>query len=139
MGILQKGIDYIKDTLAADALLTFFMAVLPADTRVDVSYLKTAIIGGIMAGVGIGMVLRTEITTGGTDLLAGLIVERSRYLSVVVIMNIIDALIIIAGAFTFGIRVTMYAILAIVITTFIAEFIIRWHMKVKSFGDVSED
>lgn len=40
------------------------MAVLPADTRVDVSYLKTAIIGGIMAGVGIGMVLRTEITTG---------------------------------------------------------------------------
>lgn len=41
-----------------------FMAVLPADTRVDVSYLKTAIIGGIMAGVGIGMVLRTEITTG---------------------------------------------------------------------------
>lgn len=27
----------------------------------------------------------------------------------------------------------------IVITTFIAEFIIRWHMKVKSFGDVSED
>ena len=63
----KKGIDYIKDTLAADALLTFFMAVLPADTRVDVSYLKTAIIGGIMAGVGIGMVLRTEITTGGTD------------------------------------------------------------------------
>ena len=135
----KKGIDYIKDTLAADALLTFFMAVLPADTRVEVSYLKTAIIGGIMAGVGIGMVLRTEITTGGTDLLAGLIVERSRYLSVVVIMNIIDALIIIAGAFAFGIRVTMYAILAIVITTFIAEFIIRWHMKVKSFGDVSED
>lgn len=135
----KKGIDYIKDTLAADALLTFFMAVLPADTRVDVSYLKTAIIGGIMAGVGIGMVLGTEITTGGTDLLAGLIVERSRYLSVVVIMNIIDALIIIAGAFAFGIRVTMYAILAIVITTFIAEFIIRWHMKVKSFGDVSED
>lgn len=88
----KKGIDYIKDTLAADALLTFFMAVLPADTRVDVSYLKTAIIGGIMA-----------------------------------------------GAFVFGIRVTMYAILAIVITTFIAEFIIRWHMKVKSFGDVSED
>ena len=99
-----KSINYIKDTLAADALLTFFMAVLPADTRVDVSYLKTAIIGGIMAGVGIGMVLRTEITTGGTDLLAGLIVERSRYLSVVVIMNIIDALIIIAGAFAFGIR-----------------------------------
>ena len=33
----------------------------------------------------------------------------------------------------------MYAILAIVITTFIAEFIIRWHMKAKSFGDVSED
>lgn len=61
----KKGIDYIKDTLAADVLLTFFMAVLPADTRVDVSYLKTAIIGGIMAGVGIGMVLRTEITTGG--------------------------------------------------------------------------
>ena len=138
MGILQKGIDYIKDTLAADALLTIFMAVLPADTRVDASYLKTAMVG-IMAGVGIGMVLRTEITTGGTDLLAGLIVERSRYLSVVVIMNIIDALIIIAGAFAFGIRVTMYAILAIVITTFIAEFIIRWHMKVKSFGDVSED
>ena len=54
-------------------------------------------------------------------------------------MNIIDALIIIAGAFTFGIRVTMYAILAIVITTFIAEFIIRWHMKVKSLGDVSEE
>ena len=48
-----------------------FMAVLPADTRVDVSYLKTAIIGGIMAGVGIGMVLRTEITTGGNGSAGG--------------------------------------------------------------------
>lgn len=67
----KKGIDYIKDTLAADALLTFFMAVLPADTRVDVSYLKTAIIGGIMAGVGIGMVLMTEITTGGNGSAGG--------------------------------------------------------------------
>lgn len=40
-------------------------------------------------------------------------------------MNVIDGMIIIAGVFLFGIKVTIWAVFAVIITTFAARFIIK--------------
>lgn len=45
--------------------------------------------------------------------------------SIVTIMNVIDGMIIIAGVFLFGIKVTIWAVFAVIITTFAARFIIK--------------
>lgn len=121
----ERGKAFLKDTLLADALLTVFMAVLP---KTDISgsvYAWTALIGGLCAGTGIGMVLRAESTTGGTDMLASILYYRYGKWSIVTIMNVIDGMIIIAGVFLFGIKVTIWAVFAVIITTFAARFIIK--------------
>ena len=88
-------------------------------------YAWAALIGGLCAGTGIGMVLRAESTTGGTDMLASILYYRYGKWSIVTIMNVIDGMIIIAGVFLFGIKVTIWAVFAVIITTFAARFIIK--------------
>lgn len=123
----RMGKTFVKDTLIADVLLTTYMAVLPvsdiAGTENMADYAWAAIIGGICAGTGIGMVLKAESTTGGTDMLASVIYHRYNKWSVVMIMNVIDTLIIVAGVFISGICISLWAVLAVVVTAMSARFI----------------
>lgn len=123
----RMGKTFVKDTLIADVLLTAYMAVLPvsdiAGTENMADYAWAAIIGGICAGTGIGMVLKAESTTGGTDMLASVIYHRYNKWSVVLIMNVIDTLIIVAGVFISGICISLWAVLAVVVTAMSARFI----------------
>lgn len=120
----ERGIYFLKDTLAADVLLTFFMALLPSSDITGDGYALAALIGGLCAGLGVGMVLKAESTTGGTDMLASILYYRYGKWSIVTIMNVIDAAIIIAGVFLFGVRVSLWAVFAVIITTIAAKFII---------------
>ena len=120
----ERGIYFLKDTLAADVLLTFFMALLPSSDITGDGYALAALIGGLCAGLGVGMVLKAESTTGGTDMLASILYYRYGKWSIVTIMNVIDAAIIIAGVFLFGVRVSLWAVFAVIITTIAAKLIL---------------
>lgn len=59
--------------------------------------LVSAVIGGMLVGVGIGLMLREETSTGGTDLLAQFIARWTNW-NVGMIIFVIDACIISAGS-----------------------------------------
>ncbi|MDF9296734.1 YitT family protein [Geobacillus stearothermophilus] len=59
--------------------------------------LWSAMIGGILVGAGIGLMLREETSTGGTDLLAQFIARLTNW-NVGVVIFVIDACIISAGS-----------------------------------------
>ncbi|MFC0296675.1 YitT family protein [Geobacillus jurassicus] len=59
--------------------------------------LPSAVIGGMLVGAGIGLMLREETSTGGTDLLAQFIARLTNW-NVGVVIFIIDACIISAGS-----------------------------------------
>lgn len=123
-GYLSKGKAFLRDTIVADACLTVFMAFLPLINVEGRYYAIAAVIGGLFAGIGVGMVFSADSTTGGTDMLASILYHKIGKLSVVGIMNIIDALIIISGMFLFGLNVSIWALLAVAITTLSAKFVI---------------
>ncbi|HJV16901.1 MAG TPA: YitT family protein, partial [Bacillales bacterium] len=66
------------------------------DGKIQLGILPSTIIGGLVVGIGIGLMLRYETSTGGTDLLAQLITKLTS-INVGIIIFIIDALVVIGG------------------------------------------
>lgn len=81
----------------------------------EVSMLLSAIFGGVMAGIGIGIVMMSGANTGGTDIVAQILAKYTP-ISLGRALTLVDALVIISSAFIFGIESAMYAIITVYIT-----------------------
>lgn len=125
VAILLKGGRFLWKSLFGTLFLSIWLYVLPIFVLIEGDIVLTAIFGGLLGGAGIGLVLRTGATTGGVDLLATLIHDHFRHFAVVQIMLVIDAVIIISGAYIFGMNRALYAVLAVYITTRVSDFIIE--------------
>ena len=88
--------------------------------------LLASIFGGAIAGIGVGLVLRSIATTGGTSL-ASVILKRLflRHLSVPKIMFGLDTVIILLGFVMFGPIPVMYAIISIFVCTRVTDVILE--------------
>lgn len=73
-----------------------------------------AVVGGLLIGLGFGILLRYDITTGGMDLLAKLFASRL-HLNVGILILLMDALVIILGSIFFNVD-TMYLSIATITT-----------------------
>ena len=72
LAIRMKGMTFAKKALIGDGSLTLWLAVLPG-WALSEDLLLSAVYGGCLMGVGIGMVFLGGGTTGGTDMLSALI------------------------------------------------------------------
>ncbi|WP_370873481.1 YitT family protein [Peribacillus cavernae] len=76
--------------------------------------LVSAILGGIIIGLGVGLMLRYETSTGGTDLLAQIISSKTA-INVGILILVIDGSIILSGIGIVGVRAFFYSSLTIMI------------------------
>lgn len=120
-----KGKRFIWRTLFGTLLLSAWLYVLPMIDLPQGDFILAAVFGGVIGGAGMGMVLLAKATTGGTDMVATLIQHKLRHYSIVQIMQVLDGLIVLAGMFTFGIHVAMYAIVAIFITSKVSDALLE--------------
>lgn len=120
-GYFAKGAQFIRRTVCATFLLSFWLAVLPHWDIAQGDYVLAAIYGGAITGVGIGLVLIARATTGGTDMVATLLQRYLRRYSVVQIMLFLDGIIVLSGMAFFGIQMGLYAVLAIFITSEVSD------------------
>jgi uncharacterized membrane-anchored protein YitT (DUF2179 family) len=74
--------------------------------------LPSTVLGGILVGFGIGLMLRYEMSTGGTDLLAQLLTKFTS-VNVGIIIFLIDGLIITCGIQVVGLERFFYSLLTI--------------------------
>ena len=117
-----KGKKFVGRTGFAASMLSVWLYFLPEIDLSQQDPMLAAIFGGVLSGAGIGFVLLAKSTTGGTDLLAGLLQHKIfRPYSVVQILQGIDGLIVIAGLYMFGIRIGFYAVIAIFVTSKISD------------------
>lgn len=120
-----KGTKFIGKSFFGAVMLSVWLAIMPQMNFAGDDMLLSAIFGGVFSGAGMGLVFRTGTTTGGTDLVSALIQLKVRHISIVQILQIIDALVIVLGMFVFGIQPTMYAIIAIVVTSNISDMVLE--------------
>ena len=83
------------------------------------------IFGGSIIGLGVGIVLKTGGTTGGTDMLATIIKFKHNSFPIAKLILGIDGIIILCGMLVFGSTKAMYAIIAV----FISSKMITWVLE----------
>ncbi|WP_122641907.1 YitT family protein [Luxibacter massiliensis] len=120
-----KGKGFIGKTLFATAMVSVWLGALPEFSFIKDNLLLAALFGGALQGVGMGIVFSARATTGGTDMVGAIIQNYLRHFSVARIMMVIDAAIVIAGGYIFGLERALYAIITIVVVNRIADAIIE--------------
>ncbi len=120
-----KGWKFIRRTLVATVGLSFFLFVLPdLNLWMDDIFL-TALFGGVISGVGTGLVFMARSTTGGTDLLAAVLQHYLRHFSVAQIMQVLDAAVVLACAWIFGLQYALYAVIAVFVVAKVTDGILE--------------
>ncbi len=120
-----KGKKFIGRTLVGTVLLSAWLYVIPDIDLTQSDYTLAAIFGGVIGGVGMGMVLLSKATTGGTEMVAALIQHKLRHYSVVQIMQVLDGLVVLCGLYVFGMKAVLYAIVAIYVTTKVSDMLME--------------
>ena len=115
----------------------FLVGFLPAP-QVDI--VLATIFGGVVGGIGVGFVMLTMATTGGSTL-AGAILHNSllKHFSVAKIIFVIDGLIILFGWVAFGPTAALYAIASIYISTKVIEAVLEGMHFAKAAFIISND
>ena len=111
------GRGFAGKTAAGTLLLSLFLrltAFLPAAAQND-DFIG-AVFGGAVMGLGLGLVLSGGAATGGSDLLAALIYKYRSGMSISALIFVVDALVIAAGMFVFGVTKALYSVAAVYVS-----------------------
>ncbi len=101
--------------------------------------LMCAIFGGLLCGVGVGLVIRSEGSTGGSDFAAVLLHKLFPHISVATMLLIVDVVIVAVSALVFqSITVMLYSFIALFVAAKVADLILTLGDIAKSVYILSE-
>lgn len=137
LGLRVNGKRFILRTLFGMVLYSVAadLIVMPPVTN---DMLLASIYGGIIGGFGFGIILRFGGSTGGTDTCARILTHSVLHLSVGMTMFIIDALVVVASAFVFGIVSSLYAIVTLAITDKVIDVVSNGFAVSRAFLIITE-
>ena len=105
--------------LVASTMIDLFA---PLSNEFSLSILTSVLLGGSIIGIGVGIMVRFETNTGGTDMVAQFI-SKAFSLNVGIVMILIDAVIVTAAFQTLGMETFIFSSLAIFLIGFLTSFI----------------
>ena len=138
LAALVKGKKFVARTAVATVLLSAWLYVIPLWNLAEGDYVLSAIFGGVICGVGMGLVLLARATTGGTDMLAALIQHKLRHYTIMQIICVIDGIIVAVGIYSFGVKAALYAIVAIYVTSKVSDTLMEGMKYSKAVFIVSD-
>lgn len=112
---LLGGFKYGAKTLVGTLFLPYVVYLTRDFEAATLDPFLAALFGGIGVGLGLGIVFRSNSSTGGTDL-AAQIINKYTGLSLGGCVFIIDGLIVTTSAFVFNIELALYALIALFVT-----------------------
>lgn len=116
-------------TLAVLSGMTDLLAYVPPITE---DKILASLYGGVCQGVGIGLFVRYEFSSGGTELLGRMISQWIKGLKIPLCVGILDGIVVISGAiFTKDPNNMLYALIVIFVSTKVSEVILTGLEKSK--------
>ena len=125
-----KGKDFVSRSVLTAGLFSLMLYLKGIFPLYSSDPLLAAVFGGTALGIGLGLVLSVDSTTGGVELAATLLHMKFRSVSVPRLIFILDAAVILAGMAFFGVELGLYAILAVYIT----DQFIAWVVEGPSYA-----
>lgn len=114
---------FIIYSLIGTAALSFFLGVLkPGDWTLN-DNLLSALLGGVIAGVGSGIILHSKGSTGGLDIIAVLI-RRFRGYNIGQVTFGSNLLVLTLSLLTFNIKLALFSAISIFISSQVIDFVI---------------
>lgn len=133
------GRRFVINSLVVTAVFSVAVGVLPQWNIVYGDIFLSAVLGGILMGVGLGLVLLTGASSGGVDMIALLVNRYKSSLSVGLVMFLVDAVIIFAGGVIFGWQKAIYSVLTVWIVSVVSEKIMNGPNNAKACIIVSAE
>lgn len=121
---LSRG--YALRTAAVLVLASVLMDVTaPLVTPYTGDRLLSALCGGLLSGVGVGMIMLRGASTGGSEIAASLLQKRRPHLSVGRCILAVDAVVIVLSAPVFGeLSASLYAALAVFVSSTVIDRVV---------------
>lgn len=122
IGVRFRGWNLLWKSLLGVGSFSFFLW-LTHDIRAVTDQTVLAIVyGGLLMGIGLGLVLRSGGTTGGTDILA-IILHQRLGLSVGSLVMGIDACVLLAAGFAFSPEAAMWSAITLLISSRVVDLV----------------
>jgi uncharacterized membrane-anchored protein YitT (DUF2179 family) len=118
-------------SLAIDGLAPY----LPPVTRSPLLFIAY---GGLLDGIGVGLVLRAQGTTGGTDII-GRLLRRFTGLEISRGVFIANAIVVGAAAIVFGMEQALYGVMAAAISSVAIDFVLAGGRRARQAIIISEE
>ena len=129
-------VDYVKNQIVGALIFPVFVELTLKFTNLidfkDLEMIVIAVIGGVMAGIGYGLIYKSGFSTGGTDVLGALICNYSK-ISMGNAMMFVNIAIIILGKIVFSWEIFMYAIVVAYLISIATDKILLGISNSKAF------
>lgn len=125
LGLKYTGFKFILRCLLTVITLGAFTDILAFLPAVTDNRILASLYGGLFQGVGIGLFIKFEFSSGGTELLGRVISKWVKFLKIPVCVGLCDAIIVITGAVvlkTFD--NILYALIVVFVSTKVSELVV---------------
>lgn len=143
VGLIRFGKEFLFSTvyativfsLSIDGCTWLFRTLIPPTHDL----LLSALFGGALSAVGLGLVFRNGCTTGGTDIVVKLLRARYRHIKTGALFLCVDLVIAAISGIVFrDLEIVMYASVAIVVNGVVMDFVIYGGNEAKLVYIVSD-
>lgn len=137
LSLRRLGLRFGIRSLIAMLGLSLAIDHIPLPPATDDMLLAT-VFGGALGGLGFGLVLRGNATTGGSDMLASLVHSRFPAVRVSVGIFAVDGLVILASAFVFDQQAAMYALICTGVMNLVVDAVLEGPNSAHSYFIISD-
>lgn len=141
ISFLVLGKEKTLCTILGATLLPFFMKftdIISEQIYVgNIELLVSAIFGGVLTGIGLGLVYKGGFTTGGTDIINQIINKFFKF-GTGKSMFLVDFTVVASGIFFFGVNKFLYALISLYLMTTMADRVILGIGRAKAFYIVTD-
>ena len=126
LGSLVLGKDFAMKTFLSSLVYPIYLPLIdPFVPVLELDPLVASIYGGVVAGLGIGLVMRTGSSTGGMDI-PPLILNKFFHFDIAACVLVIDALTVLLGLFTYGLEAVLVGLISVVTSSYTINMILTF-------------
>ena len=138
LGVWKFGFKFIVSTLYTIFTVSLFTNAFSGLPSLTTEPLLGGIFGGMLAAVGIGVVMRAGATTGGTDIIVKCLKQKKPHLKTGTIFLSIDAVIICIGGIVFGnLDTVFFSVISAAVTSRVLDLILYGRDEAKMIFIIS--
>ncbi len=134
---LLGGWFSVKSVIAT-ALFSLFLGIIP-EMKITSDPIISCVYGGLVLGLGLGIVLKVNSTTGGSDLMARLLKLRFKHFGVGRLIFAVDFFVIVASGIFISPEKALYSLAAVFISTQIIDLVVSGFNNAKAFFIISRE